>query len=361
MKTIKNGFAIVLFAAAFSQIHTAAAEPGNKPGQAPAADIDASAAQAPELPLLRREAGSLASAASALKAAFCEQGCRTERLDDGVRLRGGAFRLDVLGDGSSVDFLDSGVSSRAHSLGRDTSQRPSADALEAAGREIVESKLADVIQLAPGEELYRAGVDYRTEWGQATTPGAQPTTAWTGSRVLFGRKIRGVPVVGGGSTIAVTFATDGSLEAIHYDWASYTVTAETKPLLPMGNILSLVQAAVAERTGKPAGATPVLPPSKANPGPIDLSPTAQLQKLECGFYDPGQLSRDAAAPVQAACQYHAVSFEVAADTTVRTGYAGAVPASSEVLPDGRWPEAAALTGAQMSAPAPARRSDAPSP
>jgi hypothetical protein len=84
-------------------------------------------------------------------------------------------------------------------------------------------------------------------------------------------------------------------------------------------------------------------PSLKGPAPVDLGGNASLQRIACGYYDPGLAVRDAAA-VQAGCYYHVVHTRGEGQFITRAAYSGAVPAAQCFESDRSWPEAALLSG-----------------
>jgi hypothetical protein len=225
----------------------------------------------------------------------------------------------------------------------------SASALESAARAFIASHLASLVVLQNGETLVPVTTAYRIEGGQNVKSGAITTDMVVANRIVLGRVINGVPVVGGGSTITMTFANNGEVESFRYDWPQYATTGTVQSSVSPGDILSRVQNAVSSKSKVPVR-TAV---NGATVYPVDLVSGIQLQKLECGYYDPGVLVRDAKAPVQMGCFYHALSTSAGPSQgdVVNAGIAGAVPAASAVEPDAKWQEAAAILGQPISAPA----------
>jgi hypothetical protein len=291
------------------------------------------------VPLLQRTVAAGSSAVSAsLTAKLCAARCAatsTKSSENALRVSGDHWLLEVRSDGSSAEFQDLEVAGRAHSLAKPPSQKTSAPALEQAGRAFIASKLASVIVLGPEEELVPVRTDYRTEGGQDVLTGAVASTV-VANRIVFGRTLRGVPVVGGGSRVVVTFANDGSVESFQYDWPTYQ-TSDARAILSTGQILRRVQEVIAARTGAPAPAfQAVVPADTAASYSVALTSDTTLQKLECGYYDPGVAARVAGVPVQPGCVYHAVAQ---GQNGARQGYGGAVPAGAQIEPDAKWAEA----------------------
>jgi hypothetical protein len=292
-----------------------------------------------------------AKASALLLEKLCSAPCASAAATPGtaVRVANDHWSLDVAADGSAARFRDADVEARAHATGRDVSQRLSASALEEAGKAFIASRLASVIVLAPGEEVVPVSTDYRIDAGLDLTTG-EATKAVVANRIVFGRTLQGVPVVGGGSTVVVTFANDGSVEGFQYDWPEYG-TANSQTVADHAEIVQRLQRVIGARSGAAAPAfraTSAAREDAFSSNPFRLAQDTSLQTLECGYYDPGAAARDTSAPVQAGCIYHAV-FQDKQGT--RRGFAGAVPAGAAIEPDESWKETLLLTNA-AAVPAP---------
>jgi hypothetical protein len=115
----------------------------------------------------------------------------------------------------------------------------------------------------------------------------------------------------------------------------------------IADILDRVQAVIGDRMGVPTSPTTRVPKGEGRTYAVELMPNTVLQKLECGYYDPGVLAREAAAVVQPGCVYHVVHQS---DDGRRAGFAGAVPAAAQIEPDPGWREAVFLRGPSPSQP-----------
>lgn len=216
--------------------------------------------------------------------------------------------LTVSSDATVADFRNPSVQSKAHSLVKPLEQKMSMTALEQAGRSFIAAHLSDVIKLGPGEQLVPLSTDYRIEGEQNLTTGEVKRNV-AANRVVFGRTINGVSVVGNGSMVVVTFANDGSVESFHYDWPKYEVDLSApQSMAPASTLLARVQQVV--------------------------KPSTKLQTLQCGYYDSGGNSQ-----VQPGCVYHAVFTN---SDGGREGYSGAVPGGLLFQADTKWPESQLL-------------------
>jgi hypothetical protein len=250
-----------------------------------------------------------------------------------LRIAGTQWSLEIAADGSAADYQDLAVEAQAHSLGKPLSAQMPAAELEQRGRAFIASNLASQIVLGAEEELVALRADYRIEGGQEFGS-TEITQAVVANRIVFGRTLHGVPVVGNGSKVILTFTNDGSLESFRYDWPAYQV-ADTQTVVDAGEILSRVQKVVSARNGVAAPRYGVLMPGRERAAyPVELTPNTQLQALDCGYYDPGSRARQTQS-VQPGCTYLAVSQD---PNGTRAGYAGAVPAGTQFAPDAAWLE-----------------------
>lgn len=250
-----------------------------------------------------------------------------------LHLAGNQFSLDVAGDGAAADYQNLAVAARAHALGKSVTDKMSAAELEQRGRAFIASKLSSQIVLGADEELVALRADYRTEGGQDLATG-EISKAVTGNRIVFGRTLRGVPIVGNGSKVIITFTNDGSVEAFRYDWPTYQ-TGAAQQLVDAGQILSRVQTVLGTRNGVASATSNVpVPNAEGDAYPVALTPNTQLQALDCGYYDAGSFTGKAQT-VQPGCTYLAVSQD---GSGMRAGYAGAVPVGSQFASDAGWLE-----------------------
>jgi hypothetical protein len=250
-----------------------------------------------------------------------------------LRLAGKEWSLEVASDGAAADYHDQAVEARAHSLAKPLSQEMPAAELEQKGRAFISSKLASQIVLGTGEQLIAVRADYRTEGGQDLATG-EITHAVSGNRIVFGRTLNGVPVVGNGSKVIITFTNDGSVESFRYDWPKYQA-GTSQQVVDAGQILARVQTVVGAHSDV-AAATSNAPVanSEGDAYPVALTPNTQLQTLDCGYYDAGSLAGKSQT-VQPGCTYLAVSQD---SNGMRAGYAGAVPAGAQFTADAGWSE-----------------------
>ena len=257
---------------------------------------------------------------------------QSSKRGDTLHLTGKQWSLDVTADGAGVDYNDAAVEARAHSLGKPLSQEMSAAEVEQKGRAFIADKLASQIVLGADEQLVAVRADYRTEGGQDLATG-EISHAVVANRIVFGRTLHGVPVVGNGSKVIITFINDGSLESFRYDWPKYQA-ADSQILVDAGEILSRVQKVISARSDVVAPTSGVTVPSgEGEAYPVELTPNAQLLALECGYYDAGSFAGHAAQSVQPGCTYRVISQD---SNGMQAGYAGAVPAGRQFESDAAW-------------------------
>jgi hypothetical protein len=304
------------------------------------------------LPLLRRLGVDEPHAVSArLVEKLCPTPCpapSTRNPGNLVKVTGSNWTLQVLGDGTSARFRDLEVDKRAHSMAKEQSQKTSAAELERAGLAFINAKLASVIVLGPEEELVPVRTDYRVE-GIQNVKTRDTTRLVVADRIVFGRTIRGVPIVGGGSTVVLTFANDGALESFQYDWPKYQMD-NVRSVIKIEDILERVQKVINWRMGISTSASLARVPQTGVP--IEIAKNTHLQSLECGYYDPGFAAREISAPIQPGCVYHISK----SDNGIRAAFAGAVPAAAQIEPDVTWPEVGILRG-----PSPGQKPIVPGP
>lgn len=297
-------------------------------------------------PLLARNAGSMQSTKAALFSSLCGTCQKSETVSPTrTHVEGVNWVLDIEGDGTQASYRLRDGEARSSQLGAPSASRMSKDALESVGRAFIAAKLAGVIVLGLNEQLVALTAAYRIEGGQDLNTKTMAPDMVVANRVLFGRTINGVPVVGGGSTVAVTFANDGSVESFRYDWPSYSSTSTQRAAASPREIVGRVQQIMAARSSQLNVATPL--PASMSSYPVTIAPQAQLQDLECGYFDPGLSRRDPKAAVQAGCTYHVVETLSDSAGNSRSAHGGAVPAGAQIEADAAWPEIVLLTKASV--------------
>lgn len=243
------------------------------------------------------------------------------------------WALKIHADGTRVSYVNFAALEANPELHVPVAQRPTESELEALGRSFIAKQLTGLVATSAEEEL----VPFYTEfaiYGAMAVDGSgqvEPEKV-AAATVVFTRAVGGVPVVGPGSKVAVTFTNDKQPVAFDVDWAQYELRGDEQELLPLSDVLARSR---------------VLADMAAHREP------AEVEHLECGYYDPGARRKDPLAPIQAACFVQAKQRRVVdeaaqaanpADGHVLVALAEAIPAAVEVAPDGDWPEAQALAG-----------------
>ena len=313
------------------------------------------------VPLLSRDASKVEQTITTLVPAVCGSACSSTRSVDGdhTRVAGAGWHLDVFADGSMAEFANEVDNTSLHAQAADVSKAMSPASLEAAGRAYIAKNLSKVVVLQPGDALVPEMVSLRTRGGVRGDGTVLPTLV-VANRIVFRREINGVPVLGSGSKVTLTFLNDGTLQSFRYDWPSYSQTGRSQTSAAVGDILNRVQRVVVVRTNSNATASVVVPTTASSSTRVDLGSDMQLERLECGYYDPGVLHRDPNSAVQAGCFYHAVYYAPGPDVS-RAGFAGAVPAATQAEPDSRWAEEQLLRGVATSGGSSPPPSAAPKP
>ena len=238
------------------------------------------------------------------------------------------WSLQVYGDGSSVRYRNFRYLDDHKSMQVPVHKRPTNQKLEKLGRAFIEDKLGDLVSLGPDEELVPYFTQYEITGGGSTKKGAAMVPEMVhASTVVFTRSIDGLPVVGGGSKVAVIFANDGQAIGFDYDWPSYKKQGNRQRVLELARIKSRDRAF-----------------SKHLFGDQDVK---ELH-FDCGYVDFGARKRDRNAPVQAGCMRQSVKKQVV-DTAMHdrdqnSGFVMAasldyIPAGENMKADAFWAKA----------------------
>ena len=237
----------------------------------------------------------------------------TSTLDgQSVMARGRDWVLEVRGDGDWARYRRMG----APPAGAGSADRPTLAELEGPARNFIAKALGGFVKLGATEELRSWRTVY--EVGGGGDLQGNRSEQVLSSTVIFTRMVGGVPVVGPGSKVAITFAS-GAVVGFHFDWSALGASSST---------VAVVSAEVA--TSRIAGASAA-----------QRAQAAQLTEhsVECGLYDGGALTADKTAPLQPGC--------VARYTSTSASHLGAafeyaVPIGAKVVRDAGWPETTGL-------------------
>jgi len=142
---------------------------------------------------------------------------RTTTDQAALRLEAANLILRVSDQGNNVRLRDLAPAPE----GRDPSAKPSLKAIEDTARNFITTGLQDVVRLGTDDELVFLGTRYAYSAAQVTGAKTSETPKLTGWIASFGRLVGGELVVGGGSSVALFYHSDGTLEGFDVDWPEY--------------------------------------------------------------------------------------------------------------------------------------------
>lgn len=242
------------------------------------------------------------------------------------------WALKVWADGTRVSYRNFPLLDSPTSLDVPVAERFTESKLETLGRAFIGENLGGLVTLGAGETLVPLFTEFALRGGMAADGSATEPDKVAASTVIFTRAVGGVPMVGPGSKVAVTFTNDGKAVAFDLDWPRYRTRTEQQSLLPAADIRARSKV-LAEFAGFPEETV--------------------TEHFECGYYDAGARRKDPGALIQAGCflqayQRRIVDPEIHA-LSPRSGHVlvakgEAIPAGLQVVADGGWPEAMALLG-----------------
>lgn len=240
------------------------------------------------------------------------RGLKAARSDDRNTAFVGPFStLKVSADGTKFrlrgNIDDPQAIERARSAGRMIDK----DELEKIGRRFIDNVLRDFVKLGSEESLVFLGSKYLRDEAMSADK-KQHTDEVIANIAIFGREVRGIPVIGNGSKIAVWFANDRQPVGVDVDWPVYRVTQTRQSVLSRERLFERVRAT----TVAPGG-----------------SDRAAVSRFECGYVDLGATKRGSG--IQSGCAVH---YSGRNDDTAwaRVEY---VPAGEQVFADPKWPVA----------------------
>jgi len=136
--------------------------------------------------------------------------------EDSSITAGEGWLVEVRGTGESVRFLNAGYinSSANRPCSRENSFTD--EELETAALKVIQKELASLVKLGKGESLQ--GWQVSRLMDSVTDETGVTTENVVASRILFTRAIDGIPILGPGNKVSVTFANDGSLVGFDLDW-----------------------------------------------------------------------------------------------------------------------------------------------
>lgn len=248
-----------------------------------------------------------------------------------VRYVGDAgWDLRVYHDGTALSYRNTAYLNSASNPSRPATQRLSNDQLEALGRAFIANELGSLVPLERNETLAALFSEHRIDRAMAVGETAPVSEEVSESSVIFTRAIDSSAVIGGGSKIAIQFANDGTPVAFDIDWPVYASQGTQVDVLALDAIHRRASAVL----------------------PVDpFAHDAQLQRVECGYFDAGARRGDVTAAIQPACAYFVQTTRVGdpernrvdpSDGLLVSAFVEPIPAGAKVAVDGRWPEALLL-------------------
>lgn len=245
----------------------------------------------------------------------------------------GKWKIKVWADGTKFTFTNWDYLSNKNYKRIPLEDRFSNEKLEKIGRKYIQQHLKKFVAIESDEELVSLWTEFEIEGAMAKDGREIPETVGA-STVYFGRRIRGVDVVGGGSKVAISVANDGEVIGVLLDWPKYRRTGEYQRTLPVEQI--------AERLSAHGTMT----------SDVD---NVELDRFECGYFDGGARHHDPYGYIQAGCVAYTVGIrsDVQADSDgndlsdIQDSPNGgetifpiinSIPAAEEVEWDDNWPE-----------------------
>jgi hypothetical protein len=231
---------------------------------------------------------------------------------DRLRAEGRDWSLEVSDDGNRFEYQRSALTTRTLPL----ALKPSRADVERQGRLVLKS-LQEFVSLANDEELVFMRTQYGYSGGQRTDTDKPEPVEVVGWAAVFGRKVAGELVLGGGSMVVVFFNADGTLESINGDWPRYEHTKTSVAVLQNNELLRRAASLVGAHATSGAKTT--------------------ASGLECGYFDPGGKGRAKQTLLQPACSQRLDSI---ASTGERRADIRVVPAARRPFKALAWAELA---------------------
>jgi hypothetical protein len=232
--------------------------------------------------------------------------------------RGAAGRrwfLQVRGDGTAAAFVDEDAMQKGRALAVPKSERMSVTELEGRARSFIHTVLADHVVLGSGEGLVPVATRFLVEDGAAIEGNTHSKTKQqlprvVANRMVFGRTIDGVPVLGAASWVSVTLSNDGTPTEFEYDWPTYVRVGNGRAVVDVDAIAA--RGAALSRVSLEA-------------------PSVRIRSMDCGYYD----SASGGGTLQPACTLD-YSYETPEGGT--SVYQTVIPAAADVEVDPKWSE-----------------------
>ncbi len=254
-----------------------------------------------------------------------------------IRLEQGTTALTVYGDGSRFKFR--GDIDNPDYIRKNRSQnRLEAEELESRGRTVV-SSLGNLISMGSDEKLIFLGTRYLKNANIPVQAARQRTMTIevVANIALFGREVKGVPVLGRGSLVAVWFDNSGDCIGLDVNWSPLEITSQTQEVLSWSALKDrIAQLAV----------------------PLKSSARNQVKHVMCGYVDQGAGRQGHY--LQAGC---ALAYESlrrpgdAPEMEFRSAFVELIPAAREVQDDPFWQHARHLASGGVLKSNPSRQLD----
>jgi len=279
-------------------------------------------------------AGALATAA---------EPTRIRSSDTWTVFEGAGWRLRVAGVGEKASYRQHERLARV-ALER---QLPRAAAprirdLEDQARSFIQGTLKDAIQLGRSERLitWRARYNIESDMDRAS---GQVTERVAATVLEFKREIAGIPVLGAGSSVSITFAADGSIAGFDYDWSNFEPAAREARTVDRARLERRLERVRTTRQLQPAPGTPRVLGGVAAPLRPAAAQRATEQKergLICGYFDAGSERAVDGNELELACVKSYTIRDVA--TGLEAGYVDVVPVDETLKPRNGWAETTLL-------------------
>jgi len=200
------------------------------------------------------------------------------------------WNLQVYGDGSNARYRNYRHIADIPDLQRSVAKRFSNEELENMGRDFIAGELTGLITLGPNEEIVPYFTQFEVTGGGSTEKdSAMDQEMVHASTVVFTRVVDGLPVVGGGSKVAVIFANDGKAIGFDFDWPSYESNRKHQQVLKLDQI---------KERGR-----------EYSTHEFNSAEVRELH-FDCGYVDFGARKRDHKAPVQAGCMRQSAKKQI---------------------------------------------------
>lgn len=228
------------------------------------------------------------------------------------------WRIRVSGDGTRLSYTNQSYFDRAEVEAISLPDRFDNDTLEKLGRQFIDTALAGWVTLGQDEELVPLYTEFELTGGINAEGEADPQRILS-SAIHFGRRVKGVDIVGPGSKITIYFDNKGQPYDFDVDWPRYKPLGKVQQVIGVDEVL------------KRLSTYGTMPKAKYK---------VELKRFECGYFDAGVLHRVVEAPVQAGCVAHTVETKIypQGGTAFESATFNVVPAGKVVEPDRSWPE-----------------------